>query len=160
MPSDSEFPVDKLIRLYQEHAVEFMAKKVYRNLQRTSSRNGILKAEAVFQVASLLQKYGVNRLTDMNKIIGNPAFEADFKKIQGQSSGISLRYFYMLAGVESEIKPDRMVIRFIESALGRPVKMEECHPLLVETCNLLTSDYPNLKLRSLDHAIWQFQRVR
>ncbi|WP_348257331.1 hypothetical protein, partial [Salmonella enterica] len=68
--------------------------------------------------------------------------------------------FYMLTGVESEIKPDRMVIRFIEAALGRGVKMEECHPLLVEVCNQLDGEFPDLTPRSLDHTIWQFQRVQ
>jgi hypothetical protein len=66
----------------------------------------------------------------------------------------------MLVGVETEIKPDRMVIRFIKAALNRTVYMEECHTLLVNACEILTKDYADLTPRSLDHAIWQFQRLQ
>lgn len=160
IPNDSEFSIGDLVALYKKHSLEFMATHVYQNLQRTSTRNGIPKAEAVLRVAQVLQKYAVNQIADMEKAINNPVFEDDFKKIPGQTSGVSLHYFYMLTGIETEIKPDRMVIRFIESALGRAVKMEECHPLLVEVCRRLGSDFPDLNPRSLDHAIWQFQRVQ
>ena len=64
----------------------------------------------------------------------------------------------MLTGVETEIKPDRMVIRFIEDALGRTVKVDDCHPLLVGVCEMLKVEYPELTPRSLDHILWKFQK--
>jgi len=154
----SPLSISDFIALYQENSLEFMAEKIYQNRQRTSTRNGILKAEASLKVAQVLLNHGVNDLDGITAIINNPAFEVDFKGITGQGSGVSLRYFYMLVGLDSEIKPDRMIIRFIEAALSRPVKMEECHPLLTATCQLLKADYPNLSPRLLDNLIWQFQR--
>lgn len=156
--SDLKLSVSDFVQLYRDHSLEFMTKQVYQNSQRTSARNGILKAEAVLKVAELLLRYDVDFIEDMQKVVNNPAFEAEFKQIPGQASGISLRYFYMLTGIKTEIKPDRMVIRFIEAALGRSVKVDECHGLLVETCQLLLETYPDLNPRSLDHAVWQFQQ--
>lgn len=153
-----QFSVNEFLALYEKHDIEFMTRQVYQNAQRTSTRNGILKAEAVRRVAEILHKYDVGDLADVEKVINNPDFEAEYKKIPGQNSGVSLHYFYILVGVENEVKPDRMVIRFIEEALQRVVKVEECHPLLVKVCELLKADYPNLTPRSLDHEIWKFQR--
>ncbi len=155
--SDS-LTVQELVDFYAQHSVQFMAQEVYNNRQRTSTKNGILKAEAVLEVAKVLLKHGVNTLEDMEKVMGDAAFEEDYKAIRGQSSGISLRYFYMLTGVEGEIKPDRMIFRFIEAALGRKVNIKECHPLLVAVTDQLRETYPNLNPRSLDHIIWNYQR--
>jgi hypothetical protein len=150
--------IHDFIELYNQNPIEYMASEVYKNRQRTSTRNGILKAEAVLRVAETLLKHNVNHLQDMETVVKNVEFEDDFKKIPGQKSGISLRYFYMLTGVKTEIKPDRMIIRFIEAALGRSVRVDECHPLLVITCELLKKENPDLTPSSLDNVIWQFQR--
>jgi hypothetical protein len=155
--SDS-LTVRELVDLYAQHSVEFMAEEVYKNRQRTSTKNGILKAEAVLEVAKVLLKYGVNTLEDMQKVTSHAAFRADYRAIRGQSSGVSLRYFYMLAGVEAEIKPDRMIVRFIEAALGRKVNVKECHKLLVAAAEELRAKYPDVTPRSLDHIIWRYQR--
>ena len=152
-----EMSISDLCKLHSEDTIESIAQTIYQNSQRTSSRNGILKAEAVWRVAQLLQSLGVESFTDIEKFIGKEAFENDFKQIPGQNSGVSLRYFYMLLGSETEIKPDRMIIRFISNALNRSVKMEECHALLLDTCAMLASEFPDLKPRTLDHFIWQFQ---
>lgn len=157
--SDS-LTVQELVDYYTQHSVQFMTEEVYNNRQRTSTKNGILKAEAVLEVAKVLLKHGVNTLEDMEKVMGDAAFEEDYKAIRGQSSGISLRYFYMLTGVEGEIKPDRMIVRFLETALGRKVKVEECPPLVVAVTEQLRSKYPDLNPRSLDQIIWNYQRVQ
>jgi hypothetical protein len=156
----SSFTIRDLVELYQEHSVDFIASEVFKNRQRTSTRNGILKAEAVLRVAETLLKYGVNDLRDMKAVIKKAAFESDYKMIPGQASGISLRYLYMLTGLVTEIKPDRMVIRFIEAAIRRSVSVDECHPLVVSACELLKSENPDLSPRDLDNAIWQFQRLQ
>jgi uncharacterized protein (DUF433 family) len=103
----------------------------------------------------------VNVLADMPEAINNEAFEAEYKAVPGQGSGVSLRYFYMLTGVEDQIKPDRMIIRFISSALNRTVTMDECHPLLLATCKYLLEKHAlYLKPSALDHVIWRFQSAQ
>lgn len=150
--------ITDFLNIHEKHSIQFMAESIYKNRQRTSARNGILKAEAVFWVAQLLSDYAVNSVEDMDKVINKPDFEKKFKQIPGQTSGISLRYLYMLTGIETQIKPDRMIIRFITNILERPVKVDECHPLLTETCNSLKSEFPDLTPRKLDNVIWQYQK--
>jgi len=87
------------------------------------------------------------------------AFEEAIKKIPGQKSGIGFKYFFMLAGSEDLIKPDRMILGFLKSALQRnDVKEEEAQPLLREATTRLRARYPVLTPRLLDNAIWNYQR--
>ena len=151
-----EFTISDLLALYRQHSLESMTNEVFANRQRTSTRGGILKSEAVRKAAELMAEFGVDTMADAGHI-DSADFEAAFCKISGQKSGISLRYLRMLLGSENEIKPDRMIIRFIAAATGREPKVDECHPLLVEVSRALSSEYPNLKPRTLDNLIWQFQ---
>jgi hypothetical protein len=106
--------------------------------ERTSTRNGILKAEAVYRFCKVLNNYGVNYFQDVKKLFyGNEQFEEEIKSIPGQKSGISLVYFYMLAGEDNWIKPDRMIIRFLERVLQRKVKLDEAQTLLQATSKIL-----------------------
>lgn len=154
----SGFTVSEFVELYQLHSVEFMAESVYQNRQRTSTKNGILKAEAVLHVAKLFQKYGAEDFDRISFVLNNPKFESEYKRIRGQGSGVTLNYLYMLLGSEAEVKPDRMVLRFVSSALGRLVDVEEAVSLLKTVSALLVKTYPALSPRSLDYAIWQYQR--
>lgn len=159
---DSSIPlsVSKLLKMYGEYGIDGMTEQVYRNKQRTSVRSGILKSEAVLRFNEVLVSFGVEYLQDIDKVLGNEEFEAEITKIPGQRSGISLRYFYMLAGSEDFIKPDRMINRFIYRATGKSFGIEETTKLLVETCKVLAEEYPDLTPRTLDNAIWQYQRVQ
>ena len=48
-------------------------------------------------------------------------YESKIKRIPGQRSWISLQYFYMLARSDEVIKPDRMVIRYLENIIKKQV---------------------------------------
>ena len=153
-----QLSVSSFIRFHHGFTFQEMAEKVYQNKQRTSTRNGILKAEAAYLFASVVQRYGVEYLQDVHKILGNEKFEAEIARIPGQSSGLSTRYFYMLAGDENFIKPDRMIRRFIRAAIARDLSIEECQELLLAAHTELVRDYPLLTPRNLDHQIWLYQR--
>lgn len=155
-----EFTVSDLIELYNRHSLDFITSSVYQNSQRTSTSNGILKSEAVLRIARLLSVYGVNTMADTHKFIDNPEFEVEFRRIPGQTSGISLRYLRMLTGLENEVKPDRMIVRFITQAIGRQPAVEECLPLMIKTCHLLADEYPHLTPRTLDNLMWRFQSAQ
>ena len=105
-----------------------------------------------------MQGYQVEYLQDVGRIIGNEEFESRFKSIPGQTSGISLRYFYMLAGSDDYVKPDRMVDRFLLSVLNKKLSVEEMHQAIVGAVKILADDYPNLTPRLLDNLIWEYQR--
>ena len=139
--TSQQMPISEFCASYVPLGIEGMARDVYRNWQRTSTRNGLL-----------------NYFQDVERILGEPVFEADIQAIPGQRSGISLRYFYMLAGSSAYIKPDRMVERFVRAAIGRTLGVSELHTILLAVCKNLTEVYPRLTPRALDHAIWSYQR--
>jgi hypothetical protein len=135
-------------------------------IQRTSTRNGILKSEAVFRFASVLHKHGVDSLDDVPKITWYENLKAEMQKpyaqeiltIPGQRSGISLVYFSMLTGSTGLVKPDRMVITFLEDIVQHPVGQEQAQYLLSYASKCLNDEFPLLTPRALDHEIWNYQR--
>ena len=160
-PSIAEqLSIRKFLQINSEQGIEGIARNVYQNLQRTSTRNGILKAVAVVNFAEVLRQFEVNYLQDVEKILGNQNFESAITEIPGQRSGLSLRYFYMLAGAKNYVKPDRMVMRFLKSVLDRFPSMDESQKMIVGACEILSKHYPELNPRALDHQIWLYQREK
>jgi len=159
LPEQAEqLSITEFLDIYKAYGVERMADEVYRNRQRTSSRNGILKAEAVRLFAQVLCDHGVNYFQDVPKIQGLAGFEQAIMEIPGQHSGVSLRYFYMLAGDTNFIKPDRMIKRFLFAATGEHFSDDACQSALEGACRDLARDYPGLTPRALDNLIWNYQR--
>lgn len=146
--------VQKLLK----HSPEYLAKNVFKNSQRTSPTNGILKADAVCRFASVVTKYHVETLSDVYRIANNSSFDAEIKKIPGQTSGISTKYFLMLAGSSDLIKPDRMIVRFLENTLQRKVHISECQHIISEVCKLIKQSHHYMTPKILDNVIWQYQR--
>jgi len=135
-----------------------MADNIYRNRQRTSTKNGILKSDAVLQFAKMCHKFRANYIQDINGILGDPAFESEIKKIPGQKSGISLRYFYKLTVGDNFVKPDRMIRRFIHCAIGHLPSVNEAQEGILGAHKLLVLKYPHLTPALLDTLIWKYQR--
>lgn len=135
-----------------------MAQSVFCNRQRTSARNGILKANAVYRFAAVLRKHDIEYLQDISGGVGNTGLATDVLSIPGQASGISLQYFSMLAGSDDLIKPDRMILAFLKSVLGRSVCTSEAQDLLTAATVQLRVNYPSLTPRLLDHEVWKYQR--
>jgi hypothetical protein len=135
-----------------------MADQVYRCRQRTSTKSGILKAEAVTRFAACLRNQGVEFFQDVPRVADSARFEAEIRAIPGQGSGISLQYFWMLAGSDEFVKPDRMVLRFLQAALERSVSVREALPLMRAACQRLADKYPLLTPRLLDYEVWKYQR--
>jgi hypothetical protein len=136
-----------------------MAERVYGNRQRTSTKSGILKADAAWRFARTLRSYGIEYFQDVPRVADSAKFEADIRSIPGQGSGISLQYFWMLAGSEHFIKPDRMVLRFLQAAISRPVAIREANRLMQAACAQLVGRYPQLTPRMLDYEVWKYQRA-
>lgn len=105
---------------FEATGLDGMTRDVFKNRQRTSSKNGVLKAEATYRFVRTLRDHGTECLQDVPAAMACPEVEA-IRSIPGQRSGISLQYFWMLAGSDDLVKPDRMVIRYLESALHRTV---------------------------------------
>jgi hypothetical protein len=144
----------------QEIGSEGMATSILKNTQRTSSQSGILKSEAVYRFAVVLRTYGVEYLQDIERVLANSAFEKDISVIPGQGSGVSLKYFFMLAGSEDLIKPDRMIDAYLFTILGRKVDSAEAQEILFEASRQINLYYSHITARSLDHEIWKYQRTQ
>lgn len=126
---------------------------------RVSTRPGAaLKAEAVHQAATALRGLGVVSADEFRAAertaLAEHARDA-WRTVPGQGSGISWRYLRMLVGLP-DVKPDRMVVRFVASALG--ISEHALHRDLA--ARLVQEAAGRLKVdpRALDHAIWIFQR--
>jgi hypothetical protein len=132
--------------------------QIFQNRNRTSPQNGILKSEAVFLFADVLKKYQIEYFQDIYKFYINKEIGEEVMQIPGQRSGISLKYFLMLAGNNDLIKPDRQILSFLKEIIGYSVSIEEAQEILLRTCCILKKDFPTLTLRLLDHLIWNYQR--
>lgn len=128
---------------------------------RTSTRSGILKAEAIRDAARVLIANGIVTTGALRAAADDEAQLQRVRKawcaVKGQRSGITWRYVLMLAGVPG-VKPDRMIIRFVADALGVP-RRSVGSELAAE---IVTAAAPELdvSVTALDHAIWGFQRGR
>ena len=139
------------------NGVEAFRKKIGISKHRTSSRNGILKIEAVVQIAEILRINGIETIDDFRNYPNKQKLDSQILEIRGQSSGIMLKYLYMLAGSTDECKPDRWLLRFAQSYYSS-IKLEEISELLKKTVEELKPDYPSLTVRMLDNAIWQYMK--
>jgi hypothetical protein len=135
-----------------------IATEVFDNRQRTSSKNGILKAEAVHRFARVLVRHNVNYFQDIPTVIPSSQFESDICDIPGQTYGTSLKYFFMLAGEENMIKPDRMILRFLGRVIGDQGNQQNAQAWLSQALQILNQTYPTLTLRKLDHEIWKYEK--
>lgn len=158
-----------LLQVQKQHTMTQLADNIDRigideisdtlfNRQRTSSRNGILKTEAVYQWAKILSSHGIEVLQDVANITTN--IESELRSVRGQASGISLNYFYMLSGDDNLCKPDRWIIRFITDAIGCKISVSEAQSLLEKTIIILMKKYPKLSVRLLDNVIWSYMARR
>lgn len=157
-PIEDQESVEEFRTKMLHYGIERLTTDVFANRQRTSSCNGILKAEAVYRFADALTRHGVNYLQDVVEAATDAELEAEIRSIPGQKSGISFQYFLMLAGSDDLIKPDRMILRFLSGVLGRVVAVDEAQALVQGACLCLRERYPHLTPRLLDYAIWEYQR--
>ena len=119
--------------------------------------NAPLKAEVIRQAAEVLHcKLGYRTREDLHTAYANDENLEDLKKawlkLPSQRSGVTYNYLLILAGFQS-VKPDRMVIRFIEEHVdlaGRRLTPTEAAELIKKVAGL----YPT-QPRRLDHVIWR-----
>jgi hypothetical protein len=124
------------------------------NRQRTSTRSGILKAEAVLLTARVLADAEVQSTAAL-LVLSPKALEglrADFVAVRGQGSGLSFDYLLMLAG-RPGVKSDRMIRRFVARATGAEsadaVTVSDARDLVTAAAAALGVD-----AHRLDSAIW------
>ena len=81
----------QLLAAVKELGAQRMATEVFANHQRTSTRGGILKSEAVERFTSTMCEHGIEHLQDIEVQLPGEALDQEIRKIPGQGSGISLQ---------------------------------------------------------------------
>ncbi|MDD9206677.1 hypothetical protein PU560_09395, partial [Georgenia sp. 10Sc9-8] len=115
MPSEDPAPLTALVATYPDES----ALLAVANRQRTSTTNGVTKAEAALSYARILIDHDVTTLADAEALTpGGDQFEAvdsALRTVPGEGShGIRRGYFWMLVGDDNGVKPDRMVLRWLK----------------------------------------------
>jgi hypothetical protein len=159
-PQDEQESLPAFVVKMNKLGIAKFTSDIFKNRQRTSARNGILKAEAVLRFATVLTAHDVKFLQDVPSRVGDLQLDAALRSVPGQRSGISVSYFFMLAGDENFVKPDRWIGRFLNRRLGYVPGSAEAQSLISGAAGILRTKYPHLTPRLLDRAIWNFERNR
>lgn len=131
------------------------------NSNRTSTRGGILKAEAIRDAAGVLDAEGIGTTTALRTAAEDEVrltrVRSAWCGVTGQRSGITWHYMQMLAGIPG-VKPDRMICRFIADALQ--MTRRGVTPTFATEILTAAAKEMGTSPTDLDHAVWQFQRSR
>lgn len=158
-PIGKQKSISEIYNLIKDIDVNILAAEIFQNRQRTSTTSGILKADASVRFLKILNDFGIEYYQDIPRLTSNETFEECIKRIPGQSSGTSLKYFFMLTGSKDQIKPDRMILGFIKDAIGLKLSANDALTLIRQTVeDLKMQGYSNLSARHLDNLIWNYQR--
>ena len=131
------------------------------NGNRTSTRGGVLKAEAIRDAALVLTAEGIETTASLREAAEDATslarVEAAWCRVTGQRSGITWRYVQMLVGIPG-VKPDRMICRFVADALELP-RNSFTTGFALRTLTAAAMEM-GISPTDLDHAVWQWQRVQ
>ena len=154
--ADMDTAADLLDAIDGAGGPESFADDVVKNHQLTATRNGVLKAAAVRSAAEVLVAVGLPSTADVRNASPERIEQARVAwcNVRGQSSGITFHYVLMLAGLE-DVKPDRMVQRFLEAAIGRPTTLGEARALVIAAAVELGSGPTQT-----DHRIWAHESAK
>jgi hypothetical protein len=102
----------------------------------------------------------VRLLADVSALLASPerlaVAETELRTVPGNGFGdVRLGYLWMLTGDDQNIKPDRMVLRWLARHLGRVVGTQEARELIIATA--LRIGYTPWEL---DHAVWRAESGR
>ncbi|UQS26059.1 hypothetical protein L1857_26220 [Amycolatopsis thermalba] len=155
-----EQPLDDLVTHIRSTDPEIFASTVLRHRGRTSTRNGILKAEAVLHYADILTNHHVDTIGDIPALLSDDArlamVEDALRRVPGNGGNdVRLNYLWMVSGDDHRVKPDRMVLRWLTHHLGQPVTARTARELLAAVAARLSCTP-----WELDHAIWRVQSGR
>jgi hypothetical protein len=135
------------------------------NRQRTSTRSGILKADAALRYARILADHGVLNLKQAEQLlVDNTAWalaDTALTAVPGDGAyGVRRGYLWMLVGNDEIIKPDRMVLKWL-ARKGLRVDAEEARALIKQIAQELTHRLKRpVTPWMIDHTIWQAERKR
>ncbi len=128
---------------------------------RTSTEPGApLKAAAIESAATSLSDIEIYSAADLREVATYPDMipivQTAWTGVVGQQSGVTWRHLLILTGVPG-VKPDRMIIRFVASALGlKPADVDAA--FAAEAIERAAGEL-GISSTTLDHAGWRWQRA-
>ena len=155
-PDEDGLP--ELLAVYERlGGVDTFIERVGTRNRVSTQPNATRKGEAVFFAATALHNLEIDTSDQFRDADGTPLGDEAkqaWLAIPGQGSGISWRYLRMLAGLP-DVKPDRMVIRFVATAIG----VEESTVTTDRAVQLVqaAAEHFGVDQRDLDHEIWEYQ---
>lgn len=156
----SEQPLERFVADVHAVGVDRFAGEVVRHRGRTSSRGGILKADAALRYAQTLLAHGVHHMGDLQKLVTDAErcddVQAQLRRVPGNGVfDVRLNYLWMLTGDDDLVKPDRMVLRWLTRHCATPVDPATARDLLPAVAQVV-----ECTPWELDHAIWRAESGR
>ncbi|NYJ03916.1 hypothetical protein [Petropleomorpha daqingensis] len=113
------------------------------NRQRTSTRNGVSKAEAALRYARILVDHGVHELDDARRMLDTPELlspiDRALSRVPGEGQhGIRRGYFWLLCGDEDRVKLSRRLVQWLadrgahDPVLPQPAVIDVATPRLMD----------------------------
>lgn len=120
------------------------------------------KAYAALEAAKVLAQHSLETVVEISAQLDSRTarekseIAKQWLAIPGQSSGLTWSYFLMLIGIPG-VKADRMIIRFVTSALERKKQVfpKDASRLIEQVADIMEVNYSHL-----DHVIWRYQSGR
>lgn len=139
--------------------------ETFKNKQRTSSTNGILKAEALYNVLDMLNNNNIQTRDDILNCSDIEKIENQWKRIKGQKSGITWRYFLMGCGNNTYFKDDTWIYRFFIEKLGyNDIRKGNDYQKLKDYFHneyiKVKQIYPQITITKLDNVIWEYMAAK
>ncbi|WP_049792830.1 hypothetical protein [Mycolicibacter sinensis] len=134
------------------------------NRQRTSTRNGILKSDAVLRHARMFAEHHVGTMAEAVALFADAArfdtLDAALRPIPGEGGdGIRRGYLWMLIGQDDLIKPDRMVLRWLDH-VGVSVDPKGARNIITQLIPVLAARLGrDVTAWEVDHAMWKAGRA-
>lgn len=159
LPSpENQESVSALIEKMKQDGIPYFIENVFVNRSVTSGRP---KAVVLLELLETLEKLHIQTFQDIQAWLNQLAQQQNLIRAMTSIHGIgeaTYRYFLMLAGDDRLVKPDTMILRFIQNALGASVNETEAVRLIQAVSQQLLPQYPKLNPRLLDYMIWSWQR--
>lgn len=159
--NEDDYTTKDFIRDFGTFSDEELANNVFKNRQRTSTTNGILKAAAVKQIINIFNDNGIQTKKDLLNHKNIKELERQVRTVKGQGSGVSFEYIMMHAGDENRFKPDRHIYAFFEKILEYGKLTEnELEKVFFDELAIVKEIYPFFTARSLDSLIWEYVKFK
>ncbi|MGE2718455.1 hypothetical protein [Mycolicibacterium celeriflavum] len=129
------------------------------NRQRTSTRGGILKADAVLLHVDVFVNHEVTTLRDAMDLLAESdrfaAVDEALRSIPGEGAhGVRRNYLWMLIGQDDLIKPDRMVLRWFRRH-GVIIDPAEARDIIAALVPIVAEGLRrDVTAWEIDHALW------